>query len=74
MVPQALVALPITLPVVPESSLARLGLDGFRKDFADTVAWSELMQQVRDLYRQISPTERQITVAWPPSTATYWRG
>jgi hypothetical protein len=34
MVVQAALSLPITVPLVPEASLARYGLDQFRKDYA----------------------------------------
>jgi hypothetical protein len=62
MVLQALVLLPIGIPLVPESSLARFGLDEFRKDFADTVGWPEFVAQVAEVYQQLSPAERQSTV------------
>jgi hypothetical protein len=61
MVLQALLLLPIGIPLVPESSLARFGLDEFRKDFADTVGWPEFVAQVDGVYQQLSPAERQTT-------------
>jgi hypothetical protein len=62
MVLQALLQLPIGIPLVPESSLARFGLDEFRKDFADTAGWPELVARVADAYQQLGPAERQATV------------
>ena len=61
MVVQAMVALPLLLPVVPQSSLARFGLDEARKDYADTVGWPQLVGQVAEVYDQLSPEERQTT-------------
>ena len=62
MVLQALLQLPMGIPLVPESSLARFGLDEFRKDFADTAGWPELVARVADAYQQLGPAERQATV------------
>jgi 4-amino-4-deoxy-L-arabinose transferase-like glycosyltransferase len=62
MVVQAILALPITIPLVPQSALARFGLDEFRKDYADTVGWPELVGQVAGVYRQLTPAEQQATV------------
>lgn len=62
MVVQAALALPITLPLVPQSSLARFGLDEFRKDYSDTVGWPELVGQLADVYRQLPPAEQLGTV------------
>jgi hypothetical protein len=59
---QAMAALPLLLPVVPQSSLARFGLDEARKDFADTVGWPQFVGQVAEVYDQLSPEERQTTV------------
>jgi hypothetical protein len=59
---QGLLTLPLTAPLVPESSLARLGLDEFRKDFADTAGWPELVEQVANVYQQLTPAERKTTV------------
>jgi 4-amino-4-deoxy-L-arabinose transferase-like glycosyltransferase len=61
MVLQVLLALPILLPVVPQSSLARFGLDQARKDYADTVGWPELVAQVADVYQQLTPVEQMST-------------
>jgi hypothetical protein len=62
MVVQAVLSLPITVPLVPQTSLARFGLDQFRKDYADTVGWPELVAQVAGAYQQLSPAEQQVTV------------
>ena len=61
MVLQALLALPILIPVVPQSSLARFGLDQARKDYADTVGWPELVAQVAGVYHQLTPAEQTST-------------
>jgi hypothetical protein len=62
LVVQAALSLPITVPLVPEASLAGFGLDQFRKDFADTVGWPKLVAQVAGAYQQLSPAEQQVTV------------
>jgi hypothetical protein len=62
MVMQAMVSLPISVPVVPQSSLARFGLDDFRKDYADTVGWPQLVAQVAAVYAQLSPAQQQTSV------------
>jgi Dolichyl-phosphate-mannose-protein mannosyltransferase len=62
MVVQAMLALPITVPFVPQSSLARFGLDKFRKDYADTVGWPELVTQVAGVYGKLTPAEQQVAV------------
>jgi hypothetical protein len=62
MLVQAVVSLPITLPLAPQASLARFGLDEFRKDYSDTVGWPELVDQLADAYRQLDPAEQQTTV------------
>jgi hypothetical protein len=58
---QAMAALPLLVPVVPQSSLAYFGLDEARKDYADTVGWPQLVGQVAQVYDQLSPRERQTT-------------
>jgi Dolichyl-phosphate-mannose-protein mannosyltransferase len=55
---QALVLLPIVLPVLPESAMARSPLPTIRKDFADTVGWRDLVNQVAVIYDGMSPTDR----------------
>jgi 4-amino-4-deoxy-L-arabinose transferase-like glycosyltransferase len=62
MVLQMVVSLPISVPLVPQSSLAGFGLDQFRKDYADTVGWPQLVQQIARAYAQLSPEERQSSV------------
>jgi len=62
LVVQGIVGLPIGVPLVPESSMARFGLDTFRKDFADTVGWPELVDQVAAAYRQVPPADLPTTV------------
>jgi len=62
MLVQAVVGLPISVPLVPQSSLARFGLDEFRKDYSDTVGWPELVRQVAGVYAQLTPAEQQTAV------------
>jgi hypothetical protein len=59
---QALVLLPIVLPVMPESTMAATQLPVLRKDFADTVGWHELVGQVVEIYDSLSPEERSRAV------------
>jgi 4-amino-4-deoxy-L-arabinose transferase-like glycosyltransferase len=59
MVLQALLALPILIPVVPQSLMASFKLDDARKDYSDTVGWPELVGQVAAAYQQLSPAEQQ---------------
>jgi hypothetical protein len=61
MIVQALVALPLVIPVVPQSLLATFRLDQARKDYADTVGWPELVAQVAGVYQQLSPAEQSTT-------------
>ncbi len=55
---QALVLLPIALPVLPEAAMARSPLPGIRKDFADTVGWHDLVSQVAAIYFGLPADER----------------
>jgi hypothetical protein len=54
----AVVLLPLAIPVVPASRLHALGLDAIRKDYADTVGWPELADQVAAVYDSLPPDER----------------
>jgi hypothetical protein len=58
LVVQALVLLPLTLPVLPEATMARSPLPGIRKDFADTVGWHDLVAQVTAVYDGLPADER----------------
>jgi hypothetical protein len=58
MVIQAILALPILIPLVPQSSMATFGLDDARKDYSDTVGWPELVGQVASAYQQLTPAEQ----------------
>jgi hypothetical protein len=62
MVVQALIALPMTVPVVPESSIASVGLDEFSLDIGNTVGWPQMVAQVNGVYAQLPPGERQDVV------------
>jgi Dolichyl-phosphate-mannose-protein mannosyltransferase len=59
---QALVLLPVTLPVLPEAQMARSPLAQVRKDFADTVGWHDLVSQVAATYHSLSPADRATAV------------
>jgi hypothetical protein len=58
LVAQALVLLPLALPVLPEATMARSALPELRKDFADTVGWHDLVAQVASVYDALPPDER----------------
>ncbi len=59
---QALVLLPVALPVLPESVMARSFLPATRTDFADTVGWPELVRQVAAVYDRIPANQRPATL------------
>ena len=59
---QALLLLPVALPILPEATMARSPLPSVRKDFADTVGWHELVSQVAAVYRGLPADERGRTV------------
>jgi hypothetical protein len=48
---QFVILVPLMAPVVPQSSMAALGLDELRSDDAETVGWEQLVTQVADAYR-----------------------
>ncbi len=54
----AVVTLPLVIPLVPPAQLHRYHLDAIRKDFADTVGWPELADQVAAVYDALPPDER----------------
>ncbi len=58
LVVQGIVLLPIGLPVLPESAMARSPLPSIRKDFADTVGWHDLVSQVAAIYDALPARER----------------
>jgi 4-amino-4-deoxy-L-arabinose transferase-like glycosyltransferase len=62
LVVQAVVLLPIALPLLPEAAMARSPLPSIRKDFADTVGWQNLVTQVGDVYARVPESERSSTV------------
>jgi 4-amino-4-deoxy-L-arabinose transferase-like glycosyltransferase len=59
---QAVVLLPIAIPSLPESVMARSLLPSIRTDFADTVGWRNLVAQVDAVYERIPETERSTMV------------
>jgi hypothetical protein len=54
-----LLLLPLALPLVPVSQLHRSHLDTARKDYADTVGWPELTDQVAAVYGALPPEQRR---------------
>jgi hypothetical protein len=59
---QAAALLPLTLPVLPEAAMARSPLPEARKDFADTVGWHDLVDQVAAIYDSLPPADRRTAV------------
>ena len=59
---QALLLLPIALPVFPESVMARSALPSIRTDCADTVGWHDLVAEVAAAYKRIPTNARSSTV------------
>jgi hypothetical protein len=56
-----LIFLPIALPLVPAADLHTRNIDTLRPDFAATVGWPELAQEVAATYQQLPPEQRQST-------------
>jgi hypothetical protein len=54
----ALLLMPLTLPLLPEAAMARSPLPAARKDFADTVGWHNLVNQVAGVYNGLPPGSR----------------
>ena len=52
----------ILLPVVPPSSMNKLGVDKVNPDFANTVGWQEMTAQVGAVYNALPPAQRARTV------------
>lgn len=59
---QAVVLLPIAMPLLPEAVMARSALPSIRSDFADTVGWHDLVAQVAEVYDRMPPSRRSATV------------
>src|SRR5450631_1235186 len=59
---QAVLLLPIAIPVLPEAVMARSTLPSIRTDFADTVGWQDLVAQVDSIYERLPASERSSTV------------
>lgn len=59
---QAVVLLPLALPVLPEPVMARSPLAQVRTDFAATVGWHDLVSQVAGIYDQLPADEQATTV------------
>jgi 4-amino-4-deoxy-L-arabinose transferase-like glycosyltransferase len=54
----ALILMPLTLPLLPEAVMARSPLPSARKDFADTVGWHDLVDEVARVYNGLPPGSR----------------
>jgi hypothetical protein len=52
--------MPLTLPLLPEAVMARSPLPAARKDFADTVGWHDLVNEVAGVYHGL-PAEQRAT-------------
>jgi 4-amino-4-deoxy-L-arabinose transferase-like glycosyltransferase len=59
---QALVFLPLALPVLPEAQMARSPLAQARTDFAATIGWHDLVSQVAGVYDGLPPAEQSSAV------------
>lgn len=53
--------LPVLLPVVPASSMHRLGIDKLNPDFANTVGWPQMATQVGAVYNALPASQRATT-------------
>jgi hypothetical protein len=62
LIAQALIVMPLVLPLVPERVMATSFLGSSRKDFADTVGWHDLVGQVKGVYDSLSPDDRKQAV------------
>jgi hypothetical protein len=51
----------IILPVVPPSALHKYGIDKLNPDFANTVGWPEMVEQVGAVYNTLPPAQRAKT-------------
>jgi 4-amino-4-deoxy-L-arabinose transferase-like glycosyltransferase len=58
----ALLLMPLTLPLLPEAVMARSPLPAARKDFADTVGWHDLVNQVAGVYQGLPAEQRASAV------------
>lgn len=58
----AIALLQILLPITPASRLHATGLDTKEPDFASTVGWVPITQQLTAIYGALSPSERASTV------------
>jgi hypothetical protein len=58
----AVALLQITVPITPANRLHATGLDTKEPDFASTVGWVPITQQLTAIYGALSPAERATTV------------
>ncbi|PZS01607.1 MAG: hypothetical protein DLM70_11575 [Chloroflexi bacterium] len=55
---EAVLLLPILLPLVPASSMHRLGIDKLNPDYANTVGWPQMTAQVAAVYNSLPEAQR----------------
>ena len=58
---EAVVVLPIILPVVPPQSMHSVGIDRMNPDFANTFGWPQMTAQVGAVYNSLPPEQRSHT-------------
>lgn len=57
----AVLALPLSLPVLPASALATVPLQDINYNLGETIGWQELVDDVATVYRSLPPAERTTT-------------
>lgn len=58
---EAVVLLPVVLPIIPPPSMHSSGIDKVNPDYANTVGWPEMTAQVGAVYNSLSPERRAQT-------------
>jgi hypothetical protein len=58
----ALVALPVTLPILPRATMIRLDLDKARDDFSAELGWPTVATKIADAYARVPARERRHTI------------
>jgi len=58
---ESVVLLPIMLPIVPPASMHATGIDMKDPDFAATVGWPQMTEQVGAVFSALPPTQRATT-------------
>ena len=62
LVADALLPLPIGIPVLPQSVIVNWHLDSVRKDFSDSIGWPEVAAEVAGAWRRLPLSERRHAV------------